>query len=223
MARKAGDPAGDLPHGRRWALQQRGERGRVAAAQRPQVTRQGVVAAGVALFGDLSVQHGGVAHIGDEPIVQVGLERIQHAGPHPAGQQRIDAAGAEVAAHRLVVQIQSAGDRPHRQALIAQRVGSAVPLSGVLVPRRVRPVQHDRFHRVAWVWVWVWAAVRGRDGGLGQAGVVRGHQPLHVFAQVVPQVPAVGDLYRTGRTATSAVGVGAGVVPADHLHAGVGA
>jgi len=53
--------------------------------------------------------------------------------------------------------------------------------------------------------------------------MVRGHQSLHVPAQVVPQVPPVGDLYRAGRTITGAVGVGAGPVPADHLHARVGA
>jgi hypothetical protein len=94
-------------------------------------------------------------------------------------------------------------------------MGSVIPLPGVLDPHRVRPPRHDRVHRVH--------GVRGRVGGLGQAGVVRGHQSLHVLAQVVPQVPPVGDLHRAGRTVTGAVGVPAGPVPADHLHAGVGA
>ena len=87
---------------------------------------------------------------------------------------------------------------------------------GVLDPRRVCPRRHDRVYRVHQI-----AWVRGRVGGLRQASVVRGHQPLHVLAQVVPQVPPVGDPHRAGRTVTSAVGVAAGPVTADHLHTGV--
>ncbi len=98
-------------------------------------------------------------------------------------------------------------------------MGLVIPLPGVLDPRRVRPGRHDRVHRVAWVR----AGVRRRDDRLGQAGMVRGHQSLHVPAQVVPQVPPVGDLHRVGCAGTGAVGVPAGPVPADHLHAGVGA
>ena len=52
--------------------------------------------------------------------------------------------------------------------------------------------------------------------------MVRGHQSFHVPAQVVPQVPPVGDLHRVGRAVPGAVGVTARPVPADHLHAGVG-
>ena len=39
---------------------------------------------------------------------------------------------------------------------------------------------------------------------------------LRVLAQVVPQVPAVGDLHRARGALAGAVGVGAGPVPADH-------
>jgi len=53
--------------------------------------------------------------------------------------------------------------------------------------------------------------------------MVRGHQPFHALAQVVPQVLPVGDLGCIGRTVPDAVGVSAGPVPADHLHTRVGA
>jgi hypothetical protein len=60
------------------------------------------------------VQQSGIALAVGEPVVQVGLERIQHAGPHAAGQQVIDTSGAQVAAHGLEVQVQFASDSSHR-------------------------------------------------------------------------------------------------------------
>gem|GEM_PF-6773159 len=52
--------------------------------------------------------------------MQVGLERVQHAGSHAAGQQRLDAVGAQVAAHGLEVQVQFAAiariDRPRSRS-----------------------------------------------------------------------------------------------------------
>jgi hypothetical protein len=51
--------------------------------------------------------------------------------------------------------------------------------------------------------------------------MVHGDGLLHVLGQVVPQVPAVGDLDRGRRALPGAVGVGAGPVPADHLGAGM--
>ena len=66
-------------------------------------------------------------------------------------------------------------------------MGSLVPLPGVRDPGRVGSLQHGQVYRV------IRAVVRGRRRGLGQAGVVRGHKPFHVPAQVVPQVPATGD------------------------------
>ena len=94
-------------------------------------------------------------------------------------------------------------------------MGLVIPLPGVLDSRRVRP---RRYNRVPGIVAWVRAGVRRRDDRLGQAGMVRGDQSFHVLAQVVPQVPPVGDLDRVGRTVTGAVGVSAGPVPADHLH-----
>jgi hypothetical protein len=101
------------------------------------------------------------------------------------------------------------GDRPHRQALLEQVMGLVIPLPGVLDPHRIRPPRHDRVQRVAWVR----AGGRRRDDRLGQAGVMSGDQSFHVLAQVVPQVPPVGDLHRVGRTVTVAVGVRTGPVP----------
>ena len=95
-------------------------------------------------------------------------------------------------------------------------MGLVIPLPGVLDPHRARPLRHDRVHRVR-------RSIRGRRRRFGQAGVVPGDQPLHMPAQVVPQVPPVGDLHRARRTVTGAIGVPAGPVPADHLYAGVGA
>ena len=50
-----------------------------------------------------------------------------------------------------------------------------------------------------------------------------GDEPFHVTAQIVQKMPAVGDLHRVGRTVAGAIGVSTGAVPADDLHAGVGA
>jgi hypothetical protein len=54
-----------------------------------------------------------------------------------------------------------------------------------------------------------------------QAAVVGGDGLLHVLGQVVPQMPAVGDLDRRRCPMPSSIGVGAGPVPADHLGARV--
>ena len=51
---------------------------------------------------------------------------------------------------------------------------------------------------------------------------MRDDRLLGIFAQVVPQVPAVGDLGRGRGSGGGAPGVGAGPVPADHLRAGMG-
>lgn len=56
----------------------------------------------------------------------------------------------------------------------------------------------------------VWSAARWRGDGLSDG-----------LAQVVPQVPPVGDLDRLRRAAGCRVGVGPGAVPADDLHARV--
>ena len=62
-------------------------------------------------------------------------------------------------------------------------------------------------------------------GGSGrrfpQAATVAKHRLLDVLGEVVPQVPAVGDLDGSWRAGAGAVGVGAGPVAADHPGAGM--
>ena len=54
-----------------------------------------------------------------------------------------------------------------------------------------------------------------------QAATVGEHAALEVPGQVVPQVPAVGDLHRVRGAEPGGLGVGTGPVPADHLDSGV--
>ena len=54
-----------------------------------------------------------------------------------------------------------------------------------------------------------------------QAAAVGKHAALEVPGQVVPQVPAVGDLHRVRGAEPGGLGVGTGPVPADHLDSGV--
>src|ERR1700758_1690661 len=57
--------------------------------------------------------------------------------------------------------------------------------------------------------------------GFFQAGAVPGRGLVHVLAQVVVDVPPVGDLVSAGRALPGAVGVGAGPVTAYHLDPGM--
>jgi hypothetical protein len=52
---------------------------------------------------------------------------------------------------------------------------------------------------------------------------VRGDLPADRLGEVVPKMPAVGDLDRVGQDAADSLGVGARSVPADDLDAGMGA
>ncbi len=61
--------------------------------------------------------------------------------------------------------------------------------------------------------------VPARARGVLNAVLVAGDSLAGVLAHVVPQVPAVGDLVRVRGAVPGALGVGAGPVPADHLHA----
>lgn len=54
-----------------------------------------------------------------------------------------------------------------------------------------------------------------------QAAVMRGDGLLHALGEVVPQMPAIGDLDRVGCAGARALGVGAGAVSTDHLRAGM--
>src|SRR5690606_28336813 len=55
----------------------------------------------------------------------------------------------------------------------------------------------------------------------GEVGAVGDHGFLDRLAEVVPQVPAVGDLDRVGCPVADGLGVGTGPVPAHDLHPGV--
>jgi len=51
---------------------------------------------------------------------------------------------------------------------------------------------------------------------------VPGDRPLDSLAEVVPQVPPVGDLHRVRRAPRAAIGITARPVPADQLRARAG-
>jgi hypothetical protein len=57
--------------------------------------------------------------------------------------------------------------------------------------------------------------------GVAQAVAVGSDECLHGSAEALPQMEPVGDLQSVGGTAAGALGVSAGPVPADDLHAGV--
>ena len=59
-----------------------------------------------------------------------------------------------------------------------------------------------------------------RPGAAGpsQAPLVAGDGLAGVLAQVVPDMPAVRHLDRPGSAGAGSLGIGAGPVPADHLH-----
>jgi hypothetical protein len=63
--------------------------------------------------------------------------------------------------------------------------------------------------------------LRAGGFGLAKAAAVARHGLLDVLGEVVPQVPAVGDLDGLGCASMGAVGVGAGAVAAHDLDAGV--
>jgi len=58
-----------------------------------------------------------------------------------------------------------------------------------------------------------------RYGGFSQVGAVAGDRKHDVVAQVVDEMPPVGDLDRVGRAVPRAFGVGTGPVSADDLDA----
>jgi hypothetical protein len=133
-----------------------------------------------------------------------------------AVDQFLPGASAGVALHGVMAPAQVPGDRSDAVALGEQFVHQRVVTSGAfgepsdgsgLVRRRLRRA------RLWLAWCWV---------DRTQAGAVAGHAPLDRLAEVLPQVEPVGDLHRARRAQPSALGVGAGAVPADHLHPGMG-
>jgi hypothetical protein len=177
------------------------------------------------------VQRGGVGDALVPPLADVLLERIQLRFPvHGAGQQLIDAGGAGESLHGLAVQVQGAADRGQRLPGVQPLAdgGVAFPGAGDRPPfpaARVQgPVQRDLrgFRLPRRLWLRQARDARGvRAGGIVagglilQAAAVPGHRLLGGFCQVVPQMPAVGDLDGVRCAVAGALRVGAGPVSDD--------
>ena len=182
------DRPGHRPHGGRWG--HRGRRG-AQGPERAQVAQHGAQAAAVALAADLGEQRAAVGVSEVEPVVQVGLELIEHAGPPipRGGQQVLHRAGAGEAAHRLLRQAELPHDGLDPLALLAQILHRRIALPGPDSQRGGLPTGErglrGELPEVRWgIRLRRWA-VLGRL--LGPAAAVAGHRLLRVFGEVVPQ------------------------------------
>jgi hypothetical protein len=197
----AGEPAGDLADGRRWWRRERCFGGAVLL----EVGADGGVAAGVAQRLDLPEQLGNVAAAFVCALVQVGLERVQHAGTRglPAAvDEFLPGLGVRVALHSVPSPAQMAGDRPHPVPFGQQFVHHRVVPAGSLGELPARLWLRDMRRLSSWLGSWS----GNRPGGrFAQAGAVRGDAPLDRLGEVLPQVEAVGDLDRAGRSGAGAV------------------
>lgn len=157
-----------------------------------EVGAQDGVAAGVAQRGDLLEQPGGVAaapafaHV----LVQVGLERVELAGPwsFPAAVgEFLPGGGAGVPLDGVQSPAQVPGDLAQPASLSEQVVHDRVvapgpvgvlpgrigPYRGLRLCRRFRPGGGPGLQTGVWRWFW-------------QAGAVRGDAPLGRLGQVLP-------------------------------------
>jgi len=145
------------------------------------------------------------------------------------GQQLIGAGGAVEPAHGFLGEAELPHDRLDPFPLSAQRLDLLITVPGA-------PGQDGLFCPVGGGRGSGPGQIGGRVAGssragpglglwlrLGQAAPVPGDLFLHVFGQVVPQVPAIGYLQRIRGAVPGALGVGPGPVPADHRGAGMGA
>ena len=215
-ARAAGDPACDLPDGRRGRWQRR-----PGGAVLGKVVADDGVAAVVAERGDLLEEPGDAAAADVGVLVQVGLERVELARarllPAAVGEF-LPGRGAGVALDGVQSPAQVAGDLPQAAALGEQAMDGRVVSAGAVgvLARRIRPRGGRRPRR------------RGLRGGgrrgiwFVEAGAVRGGAPFDGLGEVLPQVEPVGDLDRLWCPGAGPVGVGAGAVAADHLNPGMG-
>ncbi len=227
-------PAGDLAGLRN---PRRGA-GRGGLPEWPDVAADGLLAAGPALFPQLGVQPGGIGDALIPPLVQVGRELIQFR--FPAGglaQQLLCAAGAGGPLHGLAVQPGRAADRGQRLAGVQPPadLGIAVPGPGhqaALPAARIQESIRRDLPAICLPWWFVLRrAHRTRRNGAVAGGIAAGlvlqaaavgsDRLLGIFGQVVPQMPAIGDLDRVRRARPGALSVVAGPVPADDLRAGM--
>lgn len=133
--------------------------------------------------------------------------------------------GVAVFAHGLAIQAQVLGDRCDRETLTDQILDDRVSLAGAHRGRRVVLLGRHRAvvcrgHRRGGVALLIFGVL----GGLGgvrlefvQVGAVCPDGLLGGVAQVVPQVPSVGDLDGLRCARSGGLGVGGGPVPADDL------
>jgi hypothetical protein len=187
-------------------------------AERLEVGADGFVAAGVAAVPELGVELAGAGAAVVPPLAEVGLVGVEDGRPAGGGEEFPGASGAEVAADGVPGHAGLAHDPPDGRvpcfegldllvALAGAGGGPGVPgAAGGGLRRGLLQVRDARGSRP------------GFRGGVVQAAAVAGHGPGRVLAEVVIQVPAVGDLDGAGGAAAGAVGVGAGPVPEDHLH-----
>ncbi|HEV3288664.1 MAG TPA: hypothetical protein VG123_06700 [Streptosporangiaceae bacterium] len=227
-------PAGDLAGLR--DCRGRG-RGGECVPEWPDVAADGLRAAGPAAFSQFGVERGGVGEALVPSLADVRLELIQLR--FPAGglaQQFLGAAGAGEPLHGLAVQSGDAADRGQRFAGVQPPVDlgvafpgachqAALPAARVQGPGR-RDLRACSLPRRVVLWR-VRNTRRVVAGGVAVAGLVlqaaamASHRLLGVFGQVVPQMPAIGDLDRVRRARPGALGVVAGPVPADDSRAGM--
>src|ERR1700722_15639745 len=146
---------------------------------------------------------GGVAGSG-------GGGRAAAPGAEGGGEDLVGARGAGVEADGGAGQPGVPGDRGGRVALGEQLPDLLVAFADAAGQGLVRPGPRG-------------GPGGGGGGGLFQAAAVPAGGLLHLLAEVVPQVPAVGDLERAGGAAGGAGGVAAGPVAADHRGRGAGA
>lgn len=177
-------------------LGRRGRTQRCAArlAEGAQVVADDAGAAPVALSAELLEQAGGAPRALVPALVQVGLERVEDAGPSLAGlgQQLLHAAGAGEAPHRLFGQVQLAHDPFDALALGAQCLHRRIPSPGPSDQDRVLTAPRGGLDK---------AGLSGRVSGrrqpcglwLAQAAAMARHGLFDVLGEVVPQVPAVSD------------------------------
>src|SRR6266545_5815977 len=219
----AQNPAGDVPHLRRPGRRRR------RGADRPegtQIAAQRAVAAPIAEGLDLGEQLRRRRAALVPALVQMVGEGIQDAGPAAdagGGQQVLHPGGASEATHRLPGQTELADDRLDRLALGAQRLDLLVALPGAFDQPAVLDLLGGGFGGdLAQAGLRSLRRCGRRARGLGQAAMVTGHRLLDMLGQVVPQMEAVRDLDRLRRPGAGTLGVSAGPVPADDLHAGTG-
>src|SRR3984957_2797923 len=188
---------------------------RAVAAEGPQVAADRAVAAAVAEGPCLGVQGGGAAAAlvpAPGGVGFVGGEggRAAAPGAEGGGEDLVGARGAGVEADGGAGQPGVPGDRGGRVALGEQLPDLLVAFADAAGQGLVRPGPRG-------------GPGGGGGGGLFQAAAVPAGGLLHLLAEVVPQVPAVGDLERAGGAAGGAGGVAAGPVAADHRGRGAGA